>query len=131
MGKFDIKQNKYYIEISKEFVEVSHMIYEAYIKDEYKTNCQNTRYYKWNKSKDYDNLVSDKYEYIASRRVESLEENYTFKEKFRMKIEKMSKRDKIILKLMLEGYTESEIGNKLNVSQQAISKRKKKIKNMF
>ncbi len=58
---------------------------------------------------------------------ENIEFKIDFEEFF---LKKISEKEKKILFLLFEGYLQKEIAYRLNLSQQAVSKRIKKIKNL-
>lgn len=60
---------------------------------------------------------------------ENIEENVTFQVVYNNACEKLCERDKTILKMMIDGYSQEKIANGFALSQPQISRIMKKIKN--
>ncbi|MFQ6838340.1 MAG: hypothetical protein ACLRSU_12585 [Thomasclavelia spiroformis] len=126
----DNNEKKYFIKFGKEFIEVPIEIYRVYKADYMKTyRLHHTKHQnlkvkfeeEFMLDKNKDNLEMDKYyiqQIIKKDSIHNLSEALKHLD---------SKQYYIIHSLFFEEKTESEIAKKLNISQQALNKRKIKI----
>lgn len=128
--KINNKEKKYFIRIAKEYVEVSKEVYGVYKADYLRT------YRSYKKKEDYahttyeEDRMIDKDKHILDMNHYNIVQ-IDKKDSIHSLLESMKQLDKeqyfIIYSIYFKGEIESSVAKKLNISQQALNKRKKKI----
>jgi len=112
-------------------VEVSEDIYNLYRHLENQTRYNNEKYYRWNISLDYDTIISTKFEYQNTWRLPTLLDTVICNEKMQNLFNSLSKRDTYLLQLLLDGYDEKQIAEKIGISVRTVYRRENEIRNLF
>jgi len=118
-------------------VEVSEKIFIELENMDKKLDNSDRKYYKWNVSYDADIIVSPKYkfgasndyDYKASFKSNSLEQIIISREKIKdinKILEKENDRNRKIIAMNIQGFTEMEIAEEIGVSQSTINKVKQR-----
>lgn len=129
MEDFYVVNGRFYITVGEEEIEVSESIYKGCKKINDSTRYMDRKYNKCNTYFDEDSLIAHKFKYIGDTRAFNiLEEEFIYKYELHEMLSKLNNMDKKIIKMSLDGYSEREISEKLNITQQSVNKHKQRIR---
>ena len=130
MGYFYVSENNCFITVDGHIIKVPAYLFEAYKKSHYQMQYSDRKYCRWNRSIDSKGMDCPKCGHTVQHKP-SAEESYISQETIEEFFERLNSKEKKILKLLIDGYSEREIGKKIGMSKQAINKHKQKMKRLF
>jgi hypothetical protein len=128
MRDYYTKGSDYVIVVNRMEVEVKKSVFDSYAEYAELERKNDRRYHDRNISLESSMCSAVIYDYKAAQSKKSLEDEVLD----RIEVESLTKSlreiDSLILKMCASGYTETEIGAEINVTQQAVHSRKKHIR---